>query len=115
MASPKPKPSRKTPEVIRPSDSFYDFLATVNSLDEVIYPLVLHYRGVEIRILEVSKSEGKYNKQYFVTIQLRYGNNLTKPFTIPCRDIDEFVNLLRIEVRRFRLFTIFFKDLLSKL
>ena len=102
----------------RLTTSFYEFRTSVKSLDEVVYPLELKYRNVTIRILEISKLEHEYDKLYFVVVQLckptELGFACTRPFTIWCRDVEEFVTKLRYEVLSFRVVTWFHPDLLAK-
>lgn len=94
-------------------------LKRLPSLDNLVYPIIFRYRDVEITIVEVSKIESKWLKEYFVVVQLsrRYGRNVytSKPFTITCSDVDDLVKKLRIECQKFRIFTTFLPQLSSKL
>jgi len=119
MSSPerKPffKPFRRTTPTLPVIDSLYEFRTTTHSLEEVVTPLALKYRGVEIRILEVTKVETRYLKEYFVVVQFKLGDKLTKPITISCTDIDDFVRKLRVEVIRLRIFAKYIPDTFSQL
>lgn len=104
------KPASKPIKTRRSADSLYDFRASVASLDQVVYPLILYYKGVEVRILEVTKVDTPIIKEYYVVVQLKYLKYVTRPFTITCKDVDDFIHKLRIEITRFRLFSMFLPE-----
>jgi len=110
MSAPKPfsKPVSR-------ESTLYELYASTRDLDKVIYPLEVRYRGLIIRILEISKVEHDYGKEYFTVVQICNPVNrkkpCTDPFTIACKDIDDFVNKLRLEVLRYRVLTFFYPEL----
>jgi len=105
----------KKEEETKKYDSLYDFIAYTEDLAEVPTPIRLVYRGVEIRILEVYKAEMIDHVEYIVTLQFKYGDRVTHPFVIYCNDINDFVDKLRIELIRFKLYKRLIPDLYDML
>lgn len=85
-------------------ESLYDLVSSIRDLDQVVAPVVVYFRGVEIRIIEVSKIELPTGPQYIVEVQLKYKDVRSRVFPIFCRNIEDFVEKLRMEVMKFRIF-----------
>ena len=114
VRKPEVKPRIRTETEVK-VDSLLYFQSSLLSLDALVYPLRIYYRDIEIRILEVMKVENKYLKEYFVVVQLKRGNITTKPFTISCTDVDDFIKKLRSEIIKFRVGLHAFPDIYSKI
>ena len=97
------------------AEHLYEVARSVRELDQLVYPIEVYYRGVRIRILEVSKVETEYLKEYYVVVQFKVGDKLTKTFTIACSDIDDFIKKLRIEVMKFKIFNLLLPDTAKQL
>jgi len=110
---PSTKPLTKPTE--KRLEHLYELTSSIQTLDQVVYPVAVYYRGVEVRILEVTKVETRRLKEYFVVIQLKIGNKLTKPFTITCTDIDDFIKKLRIEVIKLKVMNLLIPDTVKQL
>ena len=113
------KPAQKPTEPRLPAeelDTVFDIALRLGSLDHVATPLRFIWRDVEIRILEVTSStvpdpeSGELKKVYFVTLQLKYRNKLTKPFTLDCRDVADLIQKLRVEIYRLKSFSFLIPD-----
>ena len=96
-------------------DYLHELYYSISRLDQVATPIRLKYKDVEIRILEVSKQEMLDHTEYFVVVQFKKGDLITRPFTIYCENIDEFIRNLRIELIRFRFFEKLLRDTLESL
>lgn len=76
-----------------------------SGLTVVIPPYKLVIDGVEVIVLEVlSTTLVSGEKYYHVICQLKYKNMLSKRFTIDCRNETEFINKVRLEISRLKLF-----------
>ena len=96
---PHAKPSQKSFEY----ENFWDFVASVRDLSEVLLPIVIRYRGVEIWILEANVVDYGDHKVYIVSLQFKYRGYVTKPFPIAAYDMDDFIRKLRFELMKFKL------------
>ena len=115
FTKPDRKPERKIELPVRELPTLYEIQSTIKSFEEVPVPLRFLYKGIEIRILEVASVDLRGSKEYFVVVQLKYRDKLTRPFTIYCRDIVDFINKLRIELIRFRMFSFTLSDTVDSL
>jgi len=71
-------------------------------LDRVVTPARFKYYNVKVYILEIQKTEmpteNGFEPLYIVSTMLEIGNVRTRVFPIPCKNIDDYINKLKVEI-----------------